>query len=168
MSFTSLILTYVVILALPLTTYAQDQCNLLPVSVQTVPLFSLVPHTLNKTSTTLCEKYTPKGTSQYDWIVKLINLAFTGDYTPLPNPWPANANGSYQATGILDPEAVYRDPCFTVTKVNLVPYFNGTWRSNNRNGKVSQMSLTDIGGPPFATSARGKSSAGGTKRYLTM
>ena len=123
-------------LTLPFLSHAQDQCNLLPVSIQTLPLYSLVPHTLNKTSTTLCEKYTPNGTTQYQWITELVNLAFTGDFKPLPNLWPAVPNGTYQASGLLDPQSVYRDPCNTVTKINLVPYFNGTYRSNNRNGKV--------------------------------
>lgn len=130
---TLIALISIILLELPLTT-AQDQCNLLPVSIQTLPLYSLVPHTLNKTKTTICEKYTPANTTQLEWITKLVNLAFTGDYVPLPNLWPGVPNGTYQATGILDPEAVYRDPCFTVTKVNLVPYFNGTYKSNNRNG----------------------------------
>ena len=131
-------------LALPLLVLAQDQCNLLPVSIQTFPLYSLVPHTLNKTSTTLCEKYTPKGESQYEWIVKLINLAFTGDFVPLPDLWPENPNGTYQASGILDPESVYRDPCYEVTNINLVPYFNGTYRSNNRHGRVSTLLIHSI------------------------
>lgn len=130
--------TGVLILILPLLTWAQDTCNLLPVSVQTVPLFHLADHTVNKTNVTLCEKYTPPGTSQYDWMVQLINLAFTGEYKPLPNQWPADPNGTYQGSGILDPHAVYRDPCNVVTPINLVPFFNGTYRSNNRNGKVSR------------------------------
>lgn len=113
---------------------AQDQCNLLPVAVQELPLYSLVLHTLNKTNQTLCERYTPANSTQLEWITILVNLAFTGDYVPLPDLWPANPNGTYQSTGILDPMAVYRDPCYTVTKVNLVPYFNGTYKSNNRNG----------------------------------
>lgn len=134
---------------------AQDQCNLLPVSIQTFPLYSLVPHTLTKTSTTICEKYTPTGTSQYDWIVKLINLAFTGDFKPLPNLWPANPNGTYQSTGLLDEDAVYRDPCFVIDKVNLVKYFNGTFKSNNRNGKVGTP-LTSV--PPFSLHNPGSTS----------
>lgn len=113
---------------------AQDQCNLLPVAVQELPLYSLVLHTLNKTNETLCERYTPANSTQIKWITQLVNLAFTGDYVPLPDLWPADPNGTYQSTGILDPMAVYRDPCYTVTKINLVPYFNGTYKSNNRNG----------------------------------
>jgi len=113
---------------------AQDQCNLLPVAIQELPLHSLVLHTLNKTNETLCERYTPANSTQLEWITRLVNLAFTGDYVPLPDLWPANPNGTYQSTGILDPQAVYRDPCFTVTNINLVPYFNGTYASNNRNG----------------------------------
>lgn len=135
-------------LGLAVVALAQDQCNLLPVSIQSLPLYSLVPHTLNKTSTTLCDKYTPSGTSQYQWITKLVNLAFTGDYVPLPNLWPAVPNGTYQASGILDPESVYRDPCYTVTKVNLVPYFNGTYRSNNRNGNAVAINFLDGGSVP--------------------
>ena len=114
--------------------YAQDQCNLLPVAIQELPLYSLVPHTLNKTTQTICERYTPANSTQLAWITQLINLAFTGDYVPLPDLWPADPNGTYQASGILDPNAVYRDPCYTVTPINLVPYFNGTYKSNNRNG----------------------------------
>ena len=113
---------------------AQDQCNLLPVAVQELPLYSLVLHTLNKTNQTLCERYTPANSTQLEWITQLVNLAFTGDFVPLPDLWPANPNGTYQSTGILDPMAVYRDPCYTVTKINLVPYFNGTYKSNNRDG----------------------------------
>lgn len=108
---------------------AQDQCNLLPVAIQSLPL-----KTLNDSARTICEKYTPPGQSQYKFITDLINLSFTGKYKPLPNLWPAVPNGTYQASGILDPNAVYRDPCYTVTPINLVPYFNGTWKSNNRRG----------------------------------
>lgn len=107
---------------------AQDQCNLLPVAIQSLPLKTLKGHQ------TICEKYTPKGQSQYKFITDLINLSFTGRYKPLPNLWPAVPNGTYQASGILDPNAVYRDPCYVVTPINLVPYFNGTWKSNNRHG----------------------------------
>lgn len=108
---------------------AQDQCNLLPVAIQSLPL-----KTLKNPAQTICEKYTPPGESQYKFISDLINLSFTGKYKPLPNLWPANPNGTYQASGILDPNAVYRDPCYTVTAINLVPYFNGTYKSNNRHG----------------------------------
>ena len=107
---------------------AQDQCNLLPVAIQSLPLKAEVGNQ------TLCEKYTPANTTQYEFMVKLINLAFSGKFTPLPDLWPAVPNGTYQSSGILDPNAVYRDPCFTVNHLNLVPYFNGTWKSNNRGG----------------------------------
>ena len=107
---------------------AQDQCNLLPVAIQSLPLKA---ETGNKT---LCEKYTPANSTQYEFITKLINVAFSGKFTPLPNLWPAVPNGTYQSSGILDPNAIYRDPCYTVTPINLVPYFNGTWKSNNRGG----------------------------------
>lgn len=107
---------------------AQDQCNLLPVAIQSLPLKALVGNQ------TICQKYTPSNSSQYDFVCKLVNLAFTGDYKPLPNLWPAVTNGTYQASGILNPNSVYRDPCYTVTAINLVPYFNGTYKSNNRNG----------------------------------
>ena len=117
-----------IIAALTATVLAQDQCNLLPVAVQSLPLKAAPGNQ------TICEKYTPSNQTQYEWISKLINLAFTGDYTPLPDLWPANPNGTYQASGILDPNSVYRDPCYTVTPINLVPYFNGTYKSNNRNG----------------------------------
>ncbi|CAF9929280.1 MAG: hypothetical protein ALECFALPRED_004290 [Alectoria fallacina] len=127
---------------------AQDQCNLLPVAVQELPLYSLVLHTLNKTNQTLCERYTPANSTQLEWITILVNLAFTGDYVPLPDLWPANPNGTYQSTGILDPMAVYRDPCYTVTKVNLVPYFNGTYKSNNRNGVPTAINFLDSGSVP--------------------
>ncbi len=127
---------------------AQDQCNLLPVQVATLPLYSLIPHTLSPTNATICEKYTPANSSQYAWITKLVNLAFTGDYVPLPDLWPANPNGSYQSSGILDPNAVYRDPCFTVTPINLVPYFNGTYKSNNRGGKATAVNFLDGGSTP--------------------
>ena len=109
-------------------TYAQDQCNLLPVAIQRLPLKALVGNQ------TICQKYTPSNSTQYDFVSKLVNLAFTGDYKPLPNLWPAVKNGTYQASGILDPNAVYRDPCYVVTPINLVPYFNGTYKSNNRGG----------------------------------
>lgn len=104
---------------------AQDKCNTLTVAIQNLPLKTLVGNQ------TICQKYTPSNSSQYDFISKLVNLALTGDYKPLPNLWPAVKNGTYQASGILDPNAVYRDPCFTVTPINLVPYFNGTYKSNN-------------------------------------
>ncbi len=107
---------------------AQDQCNLLPVAIQSLPFKALVG------IQTICQKYTPSNSSQYDFVSKLVNLAFTGDYKPLPNLWPAVKNGTYQASGILNPNSVYRDPCYTVTAINLVPYFNGTYKSNNRNG----------------------------------
>lgn len=107
---------------------AQDQCNLLPVAIQSLPLKAEVGNQ------TLCEKYTPANSTQYEFMTKLINLAFSGKFTPLPNLWPAVRNGTYQSSGILDPNAIYRDPCFTVTPINLVPYFNGTWKSNNRGG----------------------------------
>ncbi|KAL8840747.1 MAG: hypothetical protein Q9170_001185 [Blastenia crenularia] len=126
-------------LSLPLT-LAQDQCNLLPVAVQSLPL-----KVLNSTQT-ICDRYTPSNSTQYAWISKLINLAFTGDYTPLPNLWPANPNGTYQASGILDPNSVYRDPCYEVTAINLVPFFNGTWKSNNRDGKAVAINFLDGGG----------------------
>ena len=118
------------------TVIAQDQCNLLPVAAQTLPLKAF-----ENENQTLCERYTPSNSTQYEWIKTLVNLAFTGDYVPLPNLWPAVPNGTYQATGILDPVAVYRDPCYTVTKINLVPFFNGTWKSNNRNGVCYVKSL---------------------------
>lgn len=138
-----------ILLALHLTlTSAQDQCNLLPVQVVSLPLYSLIPHTLTPTNATICDKYAPANGSQYTWITKLVNLAFTGDYVPLPNLWPANPNGTYQASGILDPNAVYRDPCFTVTHINLVPYFNGTYKSNNRNGRATAINFLDGGSTP--------------------
>ncbi len=121
------------LLLLPLT-HAQDQCNLLPITRPTFPLYSLQPHSLTPTNTTLCEKYTPSNSTQLQWITTLVNTAFTGDFTPLPNLWPQHPNGTYQATGILDDRAVYRDPCYSVMGVNLVKYFNGTWKSNNRGG----------------------------------
>ncbi|KAL8783772.1 MAG: hypothetical protein Q9213_004388 [Squamulea squamosa] len=120
--------------------HAQDQCNLLPVAVQSVPFKAL------KGNQTICEKYTPANSTQYEWISKLVNLAFTGGYAPLPNMWPEKANGTYQASGLLDPNGVYRDPCLTVTKINLVPYFNGTYKSNNRNGKPVAINFLDGGG----------------------
>ncbi|KAL8715832.1 MAG: hypothetical protein Q9220_000499 [cf. Caloplaca sp. 1 TL-2023] len=120
--------------------FAQDQCNLLPVAVQSLPL------KIQSGNQTICERYTPANQTQYQWISKLINLAFTGDYTPLPDLWPANPNGTYQASGILDPNSVYRDPCYTVTPINLVPYFNGTYKSNNRNGKPVALNFLDGGG----------------------
>ena len=116
--------------------------------IVTLPLYSLVPHSLNKTNATICEKYTPTNITQYAWVTKLVNLAFTGDFVPLPNLWPATPNGTYQASGILDPNAVYRDPCFTVTPINLVPYFNGTYKSNNRNGKPTAINFLDGGSTP--------------------
>ncbi|KAL6720642.1 hypothetical protein ACLMJK_002567 [Lecanora helva] len=133
------------LLLLPLS-HAQDQCNLLPVQIAPLPLYSLVPHTLNKTTTTLCSKYTPANTTQYTWVTRLVNLAFTGDYVPLPDLWPVDPNGTYQASGILDPNAIYRDPCFTVTPINLVPYFNGTYKSTNRGGHAVAMNFLDGGG----------------------
>ena len=135
-------------LALALLTTAQDQCNLLPVAIQSLPLYSLVPHTLIHTNTTLCAKYTPASSTQYAWIARLINLAFTGDYVPLPDLWPANPNGTYQASGILNPLAVYRDPCYTVTPINLVPYFNGSYRSTNRNNRPTAVNFLDGGSVP--------------------
>lgn len=127
---------------------AQDQCNLLPVQIVTLPLYSLVPHTLTPTNLTICEKYTPANSTQYAWISKLVNLAFTGAFVPLPDLWPANPNGTYQSSGILDPEAVYRDPCYTVTPINLVPYFNRTYKSNNRAGKPTAINFLDGGSTP--------------------
>lgn len=124
---------------------AQDTCNLLPIEIAPLPFYSLVPHSLNKTNLTICEKYTPTNSTQYAWITNLINTAFTGDFTPLPNLWPANPNGTYQSTGILDPNAVYRDPCFEVTKVNLVPWFNGTFKSTYRGGKAVAKNFLDGG-----------------------
>lgn len=124
---------------LPLS-LAQDKCNLLPNVIVSLPLKVL------NSSSTICERYTPSNSTQYAWISKLINLAFTGDYTPLPNLWPANPNGTYQASGVLDPNAVYRDPCGEVTKINLVPYFNGTYKSNNRDGKAVAINFLDGGG----------------------
>lgn len=134
-----LVLTLPLLLSVPFA-QAQDQCNLLPVAVQSLPLKVL------NSSQTICERYTPSNTTQYAWISQLINLAFTGDYTPLPDLWPANPNGTYQASGILDPNAVYRDPCYAVTKINLVPYFNGTYKSNNRDGKAVAINFLDGGG----------------------
>ncbi|KAL9004643.1 MAG: hypothetical protein Q9188_002534 [Gyalolechia gomerana] len=130
----------VLLLSLPLA-HAQDQCNLLPVAIQSLPLT-----VLNSSTLTICERYTPANSTQYAWISKLINLAFTGDYTPLPDVWPANPNGTYQASGLLDPNAVYRDPCGEVMGINLVPYFNGTWKSNNRGGKPVAINFLDGGG----------------------
>lgn len=140
--------TFVVKTALLASTFlgaaeAQDQCNLLSVLIQTLPL-----KTLKNPAQTICEKYTPAGQSQYQFISDLINLAFTGKYKPLPNLWPAVPNGTYQASGILDPNAVYRDPCYTVTPINLVPYFNGTWKSNNRHGVISKTPSQPFKKPP--------------------
>ena len=129
-------------------TLTQDQCNLLPVQTVSLPLYSLIPHTLTPINRTICQAYAPANSTQYTWITKLVNLAFTGDYVPLPDLWPANPNGTYQASGILDPNAVYRDPCYTVTKINLVPYFNGTYKSTNRNGKPVAINFLDGGSTP--------------------
>ena len=145
-SFNALILLSASIINLAL---AQDQCNLLPLSGHVdLPLHKLVPHSLTPTNQTLCEAYAPSNGTQLAWITKLINLAFTGDFVPVSDPWPADPNGTYQSTGILDPQAKYRDPCDTVTNINLVPYFNGTWRSNNRNGKAVAISFLDGGSVP--------------------
>ncbi len=135
--------TITFIVALAGAALAQDQCNLLPVAIQRLPLEA---ETGNKT---LCEKYTPANSTQYEFITKLINIAFSGKFTPLPDLWPAVPNGTYQSSGILDPNAIYRDPCFTVTHINLVPYFNGTWKSNNRGGvRIVHASNTAISSNP--------------------
>lgn len=139
------LLSLIHLLALLTFTTAQDACNLLPVSIPNLPLHSLIPNTLTPTNTTLCDRYAPANSTQLAFITKLVNLAFTGGFTPLPNPWPANPNGTYQSTGILDPAGVYRDPCFTVTKINLVPWFNGTYASTNRNGKAVARNFLDGG-----------------------
>lgn len=126
MLFSSFLLPLTVLL--PWVINAQDECNLLPVAIQYVPLRT------RARNQTICEKYTPANQTQYQFISTLVNLAFTGKYKPLANPWPANATGAYQGTGILDPNAVYRDPCYVVEKIDLVKYFNGTYKSNNRKG----------------------------------
>jgi len=141
-------LTSLLPLLLLTLTHAQDQCNLLPVQIVSLPLYSLIPHTLNRTTLTICEKYTPANTTQHAWITQLVNLAFTGAYTPLPDLWPANPNGTYQSSGILDPNAIYRDPCFTVTPINLVPYFNGTYASSNRASHPTAITFLDGGSTP--------------------
>ncbi|MDI1492849.1 MAG: hypothetical protein OHK93_004632 [Ramalina farinacea] len=119
-------LTLISILSLLPLTLAQDQCNLLPLrSNIEFPLKTYIPHTNTTTNTTICDKYAPKNMTQYQWIIQIINLAFTGDFPP-------PANGTYQSQGILNPNAYYIDPCEVRTSINLVPYFNGTYRSNNR------------------------------------
>ena len=81
---------------------------------------------------TLCDAYAPSSLTQYQWIIQLINKSFLGDFPPVP----ANATGfnAYQSTGILDPKGSYVDPCGNTFPINLVPYFNGSLLSTNRNG----------------------------------
>ena len=126
---------------LPLLTLAQDQCNLLPLRGHIdLPLHHLKTASLDPTPITLCDQYAPKNAPQLSWITQVINGAFIGNYTPVVGPkWPQDPNGTYQGTGLLDPHAVYRDPCGVVTSVPLVGWFNGSRRSTNRGG-VSEIS----------------------------
>lgn len=114
--------------------FSQDECNALPLRGHIdLPLRTYVPQTLDLTNTTICDKYAPKNSTQLDWIRKLVNMAFVGNFAPVKGPkWPEDPKGIYQSTGILDPNAQYKDPCNTLYPVNLVQYFNGSLRSTNR------------------------------------
>lgn len=80
---------------------------------------------------TICNKYAWSNMTQYEFITRLVNKAFLGDYPPLP----ANTTTyAYQATGLLDPAGVYVDPCGITTPIDLLVYFNGSLLSTNRDG----------------------------------
>ena len=109
----------------------QNQSNTLIEKLIYLPLY-----TGNGTSNqTFCDAYTPANETQYTFITKLIERAFTGNYKPLAN------TSSYQGTGLLDPNAFYRDPIGITDKVNLLPYFNGALKSTNRDGVRQGISL---------------------------
>ena len=115
---------------------AQDECNQLPLRAHIdLPLRHYIPGSNNQTNQTLCDRYAPKNASQLTWITRVINTAFVGNYPPVKGPaYPQDPNGTYQATGILDPHGYYLDPCKKLYPTNLLQYFNGSLRSTNRNG----------------------------------
>ncbi|KAI9813317.1 MAG: hypothetical protein M1827_004259 [Pycnora praestabilis] len=86
---------------------------------------------------TVCAQYVPENITQYDFMYNLVTLALVGNYTPLLN------RSLYQAQGILNPNAVYRDPTNTKTNVNLLPYFNGDLKSTNRDGVAVSVNFLD-------------------------
>lgn len=100
----------------------QNQSDTLVNKIINLPLMT----TANQT---FCSQYIPYGSSQWEWMFDLVYRAFSGQYTPL-----ANAS-TYQAQGILNASAYYRDPVGNTSPVNLLKYFDGSLASSNRCGK---------------------------------
>lgn len=89
---------------------------------------------------TFCPHYVPKGKGQWEHMYELVYRAFTGQYKP-------NANSSiYQAQGILNSSAFYRDPIGNSNKVNLLPWFDGSLVSTNRHGKAAAVKFVEGNG----------------------
>ena len=106
----------------------QNQSDTLINALIYLPLYTVSGSGNGVLNQTFCDAYAPKNATQYAFITKLVERAFIGDYTP-------NTNQSvYQAQGILNSSAYYRDPTGNVNSVNLLPYFNGALKSTNRAG----------------------------------
>lgn len=85
----------------------------------------------------ICDKYTKAlftdntGKNQYTLLVKLVNTALIGNYTP---------GAKNAVTGILVPGDI------NGTAVNLLPYFNGGLVSTNTGRKAGSVNFIDDGG----------------------
>jgi protein-disulfide isomerase len=105
--------------------------------MRTAALISLAGLVAAQTES-LCDKYTTallkvnNATTQYTVLTLVVNTALIGNYT--------QPNVGIPVTGILNPGTV------NGTKVNLLPYFDGSLVSTNRGGKASAVSFLDDGG----------------------
>ena len=89
---------------------------------------------------TFCSQYIPSNVSEWEYMYALVYRAFTGAYTPLAN------KTAYQAQGILNASAYYRDPVGNSAPVNLLKYFDGSMKSTNRCGSPTAVKFVEGNG----------------------
>ena len=119
-------LLFVIAVLASVVTCQQNLSDALTVKYIELPLTTVI----TGKNTTFCDAYVPANESQYSFMYKLVERAFVGDYAPVPA-------GTYQGMGILNPNAYYIDPIGDNVTINLLPYFNGSLKSNNRCGVCS-------------------------------
>jgi len=94
----------------------------------------------------ICDKYTTAllknntAANQYTLLTLLVNTAGLGNFTGPGTSNPTLPGSMVKVPGILAP-GVYNGEA-----VNLVPYFDGSLKSTNRNGKAVSMNFLDGGG----------------------
>jgi len=100
----------------------------------------------NMTSQSICDKYTiallknNTAANQYTLLTLLVNTVGLGNFTGPGSANPSLPGSLVTVPGILAP-GVYNGEA-----VNLLPYFDGSLKSSNRNGKAVSVNFLDGGG----------------------